>query len=167
VPDQHRDVEAWWISVDGGKVSAVVIPRRQPRIVLVGTEKTQVGAGCWERCSPETAIADDRGRHALRDFEVHMRRQEDREVVMAVHVDEPRCQREAGGIDRASGRFVSEITDRHDSCAGDADITRANRTTGPVVYGRSADDQVHVASVTRWQLFDSSLRRSRRLAAWC
>ena len=115
---------------------------------MIRAEEPEVRARGRERRGAESAVPDDHRRDSLADLEVHLGHQEHREVVVTVHVDEARCEREPRAVDRRSRALGAEITDRRDASTGDADVAHARRTAGAVVDGCAPDDEVHCPSVT-------------------
>src|SRR5207249_252740 len=101
--------------------------------VAFGAEEPEIRASGIERRRAETAVAYDGGRDSLTDLEVHVGHQEHGEVIMAVHVDEARCEREARRGDLRRCPFSREIADRLDRAAGDADVCDSRRRAGAVV----------------------------------
>jgi hypothetical protein len=73
-----------------------------------------------EREASEAAVPDDLERHALVDRARRPRIDEEREVRVAVDVDEPRRDHLAGRIDLLPR--LRNLTDRDDAAAVDADV---------------------------------------------
>ena len=107
VADERRDVQARRLRVDGVEIVGVAVPPREHVDSIGLAENAEVGARDAERSRTEAAIADDVGRHALADLEVHLGHEEHREVVMAVHVDEAGRQRAPRCVDDSSRVFSS------------------------------------------------------------
>ncbi len=79
------------------------------------------------------AVADDLGRDALADRALGGRVREDREVAVAVRVDEPRADDLAGRVDDAvGGRRRAEPADVGDPAALDRDVAEERRAAGAV-----------------------------------
>ena len=112
---------------------------------LVEPERVQPAAdrrlGCGRdgRVAP-AAVADDLGRDALADRALGGRVREDREVAVAVRVDEPGADDLAGRVDDAvRGRGRAEPADVGDLAALDRDVAEVRRAAGavgdPAVHG--------------------------------
>ena len=105
---------------------------------LVEPERVQpaaddgLGRGRDGRVAP-AAVADDLGRDALADRALGGRVREDREVAVAVRVDEPGADDLAGRVDHAvRGRGRAEPADVGDLAALDRDVAEVRRAAGAV-----------------------------------
>src|SRR4029079_4791352 len=86
-------------------------------------------------------IADDLGRDALVDRAHRTRIHQQRVVGVAVDVDEPRCNRKAGGVDLESIRV--DLPYAGDAPRVDRDVGDATLGAGAVVHRPVSDDELH------------------------
>ena len=115
---------------------------------LVEPERVQPAAdrrlGCGRdgRVAP-AAVADDLGRDALADRALGGRVREDREVAVAVRVDEAGADDLAGRVDDAvRGRSRTEPADVGDLAALDRDVAEVRRAAGAVGDPAATDQDV-------------------------
>ncbi len=87
------------------------------------------------------AVADDVGRHALHQLEVHRRRQH-RGVVVRVDVDEARRNDASRGVDLPRRLLATKVTDRGDPPAADRDVRPGARRPRAVEDGAAGDQEV-------------------------
>ena len=145
---EHADVEARWFGVERVEVSGVVVPCGQRRRPVVDAEERQVVPRRAKRRGAQSAVADHIGRHTLADLEIHLRRDEDREVVVAVHVDEPGRERKPAGVDAGARPLRGEIAECRDTTFVNCDVAHTRRAARSVVHGRAPDHQVHRPRLT-------------------
>jgi hypothetical protein len=93
----------------------------------------------------DAAVARDHGGHALAHLGHHQAVIEQQAVVMGMHVDETRRQREPGGVDGRRTAQRAGCRDRRDAIAFDRDIAGKARRTAAVEDRRVRDHQRRLA----------------------
>jgi len=94
-----------------------------------------------ERRQADPAIADDDGGDALADLRKHVRFREDDLVVVGVHVDEPRRDDPAAGVEHVGAALRQIGADLDDALALDAHVGGEARRAGAVDDGATAQKQ--------------------------
>src|SRR3954451_3341439 len=103
--------------------------------------------GCRRVAS--STVADDRRRHALADRALGGRGRKQREVAVAVRVDEAGAHHLARRIDDPGCRgSLAEAADLDDVSSLDRDVTEEGRATGPVGDPAVADQGVEHDLIT-------------------
>ena len=135
VANQHADVHAGWLRLEGVEVAVVVTPVRQ---FPTGMECAGEHRRLPKRRGAHAAVADDARGNPAAHLECHVGVEDGGEVVVSVDVDEPGCQRKTGGVEffsRRTGR-----PDLGDALTLDRDVGNHRRAAGPVVDRCVADD---------------------------
>ena len=114
--------------------------QRDREVVGVAVDRAASLLRIADREAAEAAVADDLGRDALVDRADRTRIHQQRVVGVAVDVDEPRRDGQAGGVDLASVRL--ERADRGDAAVLHADVGDAALRARAVVDRAAADDDV-------------------------
>ena len=88
------------------------------------------------------AVADDERRHALPDARLGQRVDQDRNVRVAVLLDEAGRDEVSGGVDRLRGFPIAEPSHRDDPVAHDRDVGSEPGAAGAVEHAAVLDQQV-------------------------
>jgi len=123
--------------VAAGRVARDQVDRRHRRRVT-------------ERRQTDPAVADDDGGHALADLRRHRGLGEEQTVVVGVHVDESRCEREAAEVDAPARARAPQIADRRDQPVAQADVGDEAGCAAAVDHVGPDEQQVELGH--RWLL---------------
>jgi hypothetical protein len=161
--DQRRDVDRGLRGIDRLHVvretrirEGVALAEQVHRIGRIAVER--------HRRRADPAVADDDGRHALRDLRQHLRRRDHVRVVMRVHIDKARRERMPVRFDHLLRKPVRQIADRRNLAVAQCDVALERRRTGAVVQ-RRADDQ-RICGL-RMRMHDQSPNGCRSLPPRC
>src|SRR5690606_24062621 len=94
----------------------------------------------------DAAIAHHDGGNALARLHFH-RTDQQRAVIVRVHVDETRCDGATGDVDLLMRIGATECTQRGDTTFGDRKVAGNRRRAGAVIEQRIAQDKVEVFHV--------------------
>jgi hypothetical protein len=100
-----------------------------------------------DRCVRQAVLAQQLGRHALADLGQVVGRQQDLQVRVRVHVDEPGREHQPVGVEHAvdSRRRAARRQDRGDPRAVDEHVGGVARALRPVDDGGGANERGHEA----------------------
>jgi hypothetical protein len=147
---QHRDVRLGFLALEHVEVlrEALEVPARagEQRVDVHALHHREVAQQRLAqrrrtRRDAEAAVAHHRGGDAERHRGRERRVPGDLRVVVRVHVDDSRHQREAAGVDGASRRLVAFPDDR-DVAVPYPDVSRERFTTAAVVNAGIANQDV-------------------------
>ncbi len=145
VPDEPGEVLRVADLRDELQVLAEARPGNRRLVVAEGVEASthvRLGGGRDRRVAP-AAVADDLGRDALADRALGGRVREDREIAVAVRVDEARADGLARGVDDSRRRRARpEPADLRDPAAVDRDVAEEGRAARSVGHPAVPDQDV-------------------------
>src|SRR5581483_10576385 len=137
--DERRDVRRDAVRRERVEPFAERGPRN--RKLDVALPPLQVG---FDRIAQRTdgAFAEHRERDALADAALRAAVRPERRLRVVQHVDEPRRDREAGGVHLLASARAAERADRRNPIAGDRDVLDDPGTAGAVVHGPVMNDEI-------------------------
>ena len=141
VPDKAGGVDRGRLPVERGEV---VGKARIQVIALFAdqVERRRRALFQGQRREADAAIAGNHGRDALAGFRRHVRRREQRPVVMGVHVDKTGRDDFSGDIDLPRPGRSRDVAHRRDPVAVNCHVAAKARAAGPVDHAAAAQDQI-------------------------
>src|SRR5882724_10746610 len=103
--DQDCNIQARRVTIESPQVFGVALPTGQ---FHVRVEETKEQTRSFIRGDSHPAVAHNVGCYSLHDLEVHLRGQEDGEVIVAVHIDKPGRDSKADCL-KHSPRFPAKL----------------------------------------------------------
>ena len=150
VTDQEHDVVAQSI----GLQASDVLVRRTPvpaQIANVAAEKpVQLhhgrGAGIAERSRTEAAVPVDFGRHALQELAVAGWPDQEGQIGVGVHIDEPGAHDATTNVDARGSISRRQVTKGNDAATGDPNVGSIGARARPVDHQATGEHQLHTHS---------------------